>query len=203
MDRVLFKVWSKFGKILGGKTQTKSHSRIFSISHSFCVIFILILILMFQPSLQLDPDRTLFDQSNDLPYDMAWEFPRERLTFIKTLGSGAFGQVWLAEAEGLHGRDIYTSNYCCMKVFCHFLNKDYVSSLQIQLRKAQLFCEVVNKVLIDAHFTCPSPLEEILFLSIVYFNFLVQSTGNSISRKMIFYSLLMFKGMILIEMPVM
>eukprot|EP00111_Clytia_hemisphaerica_P018541 TCONS_00054846-protein len=50
----------------------------------------------------LDPDRTLFDQSNDLPYDMSWEFPRERVTFIKTLGSGAFGQVWLAEAEGLH-----------------------------------------------------------------------------------------------------
>ena len=81
-----------------------------------------------------------------------------------------------------------------MKVFCHFLNKNYVSSLQIQLRKAQLFCEVVNKVLIDAHFTCPSPLEEILFLSIVYFNFLVQSTGNSISRKMIFLLLIDVQG---------
>lgn len=48
-------------------------------------------------------DRTLFEQSSELPYDTAWEFPREKLTFLKTLGSGAFGQVWLAEAEGIHG----------------------------------------------------------------------------------------------------
>lgn len=52
---------------------------------------------------QIDKDRTLFEQSNELPYDPAWEYPRERLTFLKTLGSGAFGQVWLAEAEGIHG----------------------------------------------------------------------------------------------------
>ena len=34
---------------------------------------------------------------------MSWEFPRNRLAFIKTLGSGAFGQVWLAEAQGIDG----------------------------------------------------------------------------------------------------
>ena len=51
----------------------------------------------------MDPDKSIFEQSNDLPYDMAWEFPRNRLKFIKTLGSGAFGEVWLAEASGIHG----------------------------------------------------------------------------------------------------
>ncbi|XP_066912018.1 vascular endothelial growth factor receptor 1-like [Clytia hemisphaerica] len=49
----------------------------------------------------LDPDRSLFDQSNELPYDMTWEFPQQKLTFIKSLGKGAFGEVWLAEAEGI------------------------------------------------------------------------------------------------------
>ncbi|XP_057313104.1 fibroblast growth factor receptor 2-like [Hydractinia symbiolongicarpus] len=52
---------------------------------------------------QMDPDRSLFEQSSELPYDLAWEFPRENVLLVKTLGSGAFGQVWLAEAEGIHG----------------------------------------------------------------------------------------------------
>ena len=49
----------------------------------------------------MDPDRTLFDQCSDLPYDPDWEFPRERLNFVKMIGSGAFGEVWLAEAQGI------------------------------------------------------------------------------------------------------
>ena len=34
---------------------------------------------------------------------MAWEFPVQNLSFIKSLGKGAFGEVWLAEAEGIKG----------------------------------------------------------------------------------------------------
>ena len=51
--------------------------------------------------LQFDPNRTLFEQSSELPYDPDWEFPRDRLNFVKMIGSGAFGEVWLAEAEGI------------------------------------------------------------------------------------------------------
>ncbi|XP_054706808.1 fibroblast growth factor receptor 3-like [Uloborus diversus] len=37
----------------------------------------------------------------ELPYDPAWEFPRDQLVFGKPLGHGAFGQVFQAEAVGL------------------------------------------------------------------------------------------------------
>ncbi|CAI5665988.1 fibroblast growth factor receptor 1-A isoform X3 [Oreochromis niloticus] len=37
----------------------------------------------------------------ELPYDPAWELPRDRLTLGKPLGEGCFGQVVLAEAIGI------------------------------------------------------------------------------------------------------
>ena len=43
--------------------------------------------------LQLDANKTLFEQSGDLPYDFDFEFPRNRLRFVRVLGSGAFGEV--------------------------------------------------------------------------------------------------------------
>lgn len=46
------------------------------------------------------------EQGLHLPYDTAWEYPRNQLEFIKVLGSGAFGQVWLARAV-----DIQKWNY--------------------------------------------------------------------------------------------
>lgn len=52
-------------------------------------------------SFQIDPDRSLLEQCNDLPYDPDWEFPEERLILGKVLGSGAFGQVVEAEAIGI------------------------------------------------------------------------------------------------------
>ena len=47
---------------------------------------------------QLDEDRTLTDQLEELPYVMSFEFDRERVRFVKELGSGEFGEVWLAQA---------------------------------------------------------------------------------------------------------
>ncbi|XP_063057403.1 mast/stem cell growth factor receptor kita isoform X2 [Engraulis encrasicolus] len=40
-----------------------------------------------------------------LPYDHQWEFPREKLRFGKTLGSGAFGKVVEATAYGMSKAD--------------------------------------------------------------------------------------------------
>ncbi|XP_015772818.1 PREDICTED: fibroblast growth factor receptor 2-like [Acropora digitifera] len=54
-----------------------------------------------QSDYQIDPDRSLLEQCNDLPYDPDWEFPEERLILGKVLGSGAFGQVVEAEAIGI------------------------------------------------------------------------------------------------------
>ena len=55
--------------------------------------------------LQLDETLSLSEQCNELPYDPDWEFPRNGLNFIRILGSGAFGQVWMAEAEGILALD--------------------------------------------------------------------------------------------------
>lgn len=47
---------------------------------------------------QLDQNKSLFDQSSELPYDTDFEFPRERLRMVNVIGSGNFGKVWLAQA---------------------------------------------------------------------------------------------------------
>ena len=49
----------------------------------------------------LNPDLTVDDQAELLPYDKKWEFPRERLKFGKQLGCGAFGVVMKADAQGI------------------------------------------------------------------------------------------------------
>ena len=51
---------------------------------------------------QIDPNRTLLEQCNDLPYDPAWEFPDNKLILGEVLGSGAFGKVIKAEAIGIN-----------------------------------------------------------------------------------------------------
>nr|XP_033335512.1 vascular endothelial growth factor receptor 1-like [Megalopta genalis] len=49
----------------------------------------------------LNPELTLDDQADLLPYDKKWEFPIENLKLGKKLGSGAFGVVLKAEALGI------------------------------------------------------------------------------------------------------
>ena len=51
---------------------------------------------------QLDPDRSLFDQSSDLPYNTNFEFSRRKIHLQTLLGEGAFGEVWLATAYDIH-----------------------------------------------------------------------------------------------------
>ena len=50
---------------------------------------------------QLDPDLSLHEQRDRLPYDPMWEFPEDRLTLGEALGSGCFAQVIKAEAMGI------------------------------------------------------------------------------------------------------
>lgn len=52
-------------------------------------------------SFKYDDTRTLFEQSIDLPYGAEWEFPQYRLHWLEKVGSGAFGEVWMASARGI------------------------------------------------------------------------------------------------------
>ena len=51
--------------------------------------------------MQFDPGYSLQEQSHRLPYNPKWEFPRDRLILLETIGAGAFGEVWLAKAQGI------------------------------------------------------------------------------------------------------
>ena len=48
--------------------------------------------------MQLDKNKTLWEQSGLLPYDIDFEYPRSFLRIVKNLGSGAFGEVNLYQA---------------------------------------------------------------------------------------------------------
>ncbi|XP_068720911.1 vascular endothelial growth factor receptor 1-like isoform X1 [Montipora capricornis] len=103
------------------KTQILSEDAVIGISVVAGIIFLLLLVAIagiyhqrqeilkyrsqFLPEFleepQIDPDRSLFEQSGSLPYDPVWEFPEERLILGEVIGSGAFGQVIKAEAVGI------------------------------------------------------------------------------------------------------
>ena len=53
------------------------------------------------PRFVVDPNRTLLEQIEDLPYDIHWEFPRKHVKFTSILGEGNFGRVWHARAKGI------------------------------------------------------------------------------------------------------
>ncbi|XP_046650642.1 mast/stem cell growth factor receptor-related protein Kit-like isoform X2 [Daphnia pulicaria] len=50
---------------------------------------------------KIDPEMPMEYQSEFLPYDRKWEFPRKRLRLGRELGSGCFGRVVQAEAVGI------------------------------------------------------------------------------------------------------
>ncbi|XP_066525558.1 platelet-derived growth factor receptor beta [Hoplias malabaricus] len=77
------------------------------------IIFIIILIAVWRKkpryeirwkvieSVSLDGHEYIYVDPIQLPYDLAWEMPRDSLVLGRTLGSGAFGRVVEATAYGL------------------------------------------------------------------------------------------------------
>ncbi|KAG5275724.1 hypothetical protein AALO_G00123850 [Alosa alosa] len=64
-----------------------------------------------------------------LPYDHQWEFPREKLRFGKTLGSGAFGKVVEATAYGMCKADsVMTVAVKMLKPSAHATEKEALMS---------------------------------------------------------------------------
>ncbi|KAJ3599611.1 hypothetical protein NHX12_033567, partial [Muraenolepis orangiensis] len=64
-----------------------------------------------------------------LPYDHQWEFPRDKLRFGKTLGSGAFGKVLEATAYGLSKADsVMTVAVKMLKPSAHATEKEALMS---------------------------------------------------------------------------
>uniref|UniRef100_A0A672QGI2 Mast/stem cell growth factor receptor Kit n=1 Tax=Sinocyclocheilus grahami TaxID=75366 RepID=A0A672QGI2_SINGR len=64
-----------------------------------------------------------------LPYDHLWEFPRDKLRFGKTLGSGAFGKVVEATAYGMSKADtVMTVAVKMLKPSAHATEKEALMS---------------------------------------------------------------------------
>ncbi|XP_053989273.1 vascular endothelial growth factor receptor 1 isoform X1 [Hylaeus volcanicus] len=80
----------------------------------------------------LNPDLTVDDQAELLPYDKKWEFPRERLKLGKKLGSGAFGVVMKAEAQGICEEEGVTT--VAVKMVRRTTDPTYVRALASELK---------------------------------------------------------------------
>ncbi|XP_039309901.1 vascular endothelial growth factor receptor 1 isoform X2 [Solenopsis invicta] len=80
----------------------------------------------------LNPDLTVDDQAELLPYDKKWEFPRERLKLGKQLGSGEFGVVMKAEAQGICEAETVTT--VAVKMVRRTTNPTYVRALASELK---------------------------------------------------------------------
>lgn len=80
----------------------------------------------------LNPDLTLEDQAEHLPYDKKYEFPREKLDLGKQLGSGAFGVVRKARARGiLENEDVTT---VAVKMVKRTIDPTYIKALVSELK---------------------------------------------------------------------
>ncbi|KAM3864763.1 KIT proto-oncogene, receptor tyrosine kinase b [Diretmus argenteus] len=71
----------------------------------------------------------IYIDPTQLPYDPKWEFPRQKLRFGKTLGSGAFGKVVRATAYGLCSVDtVMTVAVKMLKPNAHATEKEALMS---------------------------------------------------------------------------
>ncbi|XP_076384473.1 vascular endothelial growth factor receptor 1 [Megalopta genalis] len=80
----------------------------------------------------LNPDLTVDEQADLLPYDNKWEFPREKLKLGKHLGSGAFGVVLKAEGLGICEGEAITT--VAVKMVRRAPNLVYICALANELK---------------------------------------------------------------------
>lgn len=80
----------------------------------------------------INQDLPLDDQTDLLPYDPKWEFPRKKLVFGKQLGAGAFGVVMKAEAFGILEKDESTT--VAVKMVKRYADPIYAQALASELK---------------------------------------------------------------------
>ncbi|XP_076182482.1 PDGF- and VEGF-receptor related isoform X2 [Ptiloglossa arizonensis] len=80
----------------------------------------------------LNPDLRVDDQAEFLPYDKKWEFPIENLKLGRVLGTGAFGVVRKAQAQGIYKDKEITT--VAVKTVRHTTNLTYLRALATELK---------------------------------------------------------------------
>ncbi|XP_058810705.1 vascular endothelial growth factor receptor 1 isoform X2 [Phymastichus coffea] len=80
----------------------------------------------------INPDLTVDDQADLLPYDRKWEFPRNKLKLGRQLGSGAFGVVMKAEARGILADESITT--VAVKMVHRNAEPAYIRALASELK---------------------------------------------------------------------
>ncbi|XP_051172496.1 vascular endothelial growth factor receptor 1-like [Leptopilina boulardi] len=80
----------------------------------------------------INPELTLEDQAEHLPYDKKWEFPQEKLALGTQLGSGAFGVVRKARAVGIMKNEKITT--VAVKMIKRTLDPMYIKALASELK---------------------------------------------------------------------
>ncbi|CAB4006861.1 vascular endothelial growth factor receptor 2-like, partial [Paramuricea clavata] len=93
--------WKKDGEMLKVRGSVQGTDDCKSRKKAYGGFYILTLPPLTDYIKKLDPHTPLTEQTNKLPYDAEWEFPRNRLKFSRELGCGAFGKVFLADAMGI------------------------------------------------------------------------------------------------------
>uniref|UniRef100_A0A8C9YZG6 receptor protein-tyrosine kinase n=1 Tax=Sander lucioperca TaxID=283035 RepID=A0A8C9YZG6_SANLU len=133
----------------------------------------------------------IYIDPTQLPYDSKWEFPRQKLRFGKTLGSGAFGKVVRATAYGLCSADTITTVAVKMlKPNAHATEKEaLMSELKVlsylgnHVNIVNLLgaCTVGGPILVITEYCCYGDL--LNFLRRKRESFLNSQVGDAVERK--------------------
>ncbi|XP_074649974.1 vascular endothelial growth factor receptor 1-like isoform X2 [Tubulanus polymorphus] len=132
----------------GGQLTKTQLGIVIGISMALIVLIILIIILvnkikqskkgrmhqyLFSPKGDINPDLPIDEQTECLPYDIKWEFPKDKMKLGMVLGQGAFGKVLKAEALGIEEGVISTTVAVKMVKDCSDITqmKSLVSELKI------------------------------------------------------------------------